>query len=230
MENLAECKLFGDNNLILGKVLSEQELELLKKNSNIVRFEKNELIFRQGARTQHIMILLSGLIKIYKAGSYDRVLILTLLNSGNFAGILSLMSDEKVFHFSASTLAETEMLYVDIETFRKILYSNPEFSKQVNHYICKFSILTLERLSNIYYKQLPGRIADVLLYFSEQIFQNNEFDFPLKRKELAQLAGTSKESFIRTLNEFKNDKIIDMQGRKVKINSINLVKKLSEIG
>jgi CRP-like cAMP-binding protein len=47
---------------------------------------------------------------------------------------------------------------------------------------------------------------------------------------LAELAGTTKESFIRTLGEFRNDKIIGLDGSKVKINSMTIVKTLSELG
>jgi CRP-like cAMP-binding protein len=80
------------------------------------------------------------------------------------------------------------------------------------------------------HKQLPGRIADVILYFSGVIYKSEEFDFPFTRRELAELAGTTKESFIRTLAEFKNDKIIDLEGSRVKINSLRIINTLSELG
>ena len=80
------------------------------------------------------------------------------------------------------------------------------------------------------HKQLPGRIADVILYFSEIIFKSHVFEFPFTRRELAELAGTTKESFIRTLAEFKNDKIIELEGSKVTINSMKIIKTLSDLG
>ena len=80
------------------------------------------------------------------------------------------------------------------------------------------------------HKQLPGRIAEVILYFSEEIYRDIEFDFPLTRLELAELAGTTKESFIRTINEFKHDKIIELDARHVRIISMDIVKVLSELG
>jgi CRP-like cAMP-binding protein len=80
------------------------------------------------------------------------------------------------------------------------------------------------------HKQLPGRIADVILYFAETIFKSDVFEFPFTRRELAELAGTTKESFIRTLAEFRNDKIIELDGSKVTINSMKIVKTLSDLG
>ena len=73
-------------------------------------------------------------------------------------------------------------------------------------------------------------MAAVILYFSEIIFKQQVFDFPLTRRELAELAGTTKESFIRTLAEFKNDKIIDLEGSRVSINSMKIIRTLNEKG
>ena len=96
--------------------------------------------------------------------------------------------------------------------------------------LSKDGLFIFDRLMSQSHKQLPGRIADVILYFSDVIYNNPEFEFPLTRRELAELAGTTKESFIRTLTEFKNDKIIDLEGSKVKINSLKIIRTLSELG
>ena len=96
--------------------------------------------------------------------------------------------------------------------------------------VSREGLYMFEKLLRLSHKQLPGRIADVILYFSDIIHKNEEFDFPLTRRELAELAGTTKESFIRTLAEFKNDKIIELNGSHVKINSMKIVRTLSELG
>jgi len=68
------------------------------------------------------------------------------------------------------------------------------------------------------------------LYFAEKIYHNSSFVLPLTRRELAELAGTTKESFIRTLTEFKNDKIIELDGSSVEIKSLKIIKTLSDLG
>jgi CRP-like cAMP-binding protein len=92
------------------------------------------------------------------------------------------------------------------------------------------NLFNIGRLSSLLSKQLPGRVADIILYFSEVIFESNEFSIPLTRQELAELAGTTKESLIRTLSEFKHDKIIDMTRNGFSINSLNILKTLSRLG
>ena len=60
--------------------------------------------------------------------------------------------------------------------------------------------------------------------------KSENFTFPLSRKELADFAGTTKESFIRTLSEFKNDKIIEIDGARISVKSMDIVKTLSQLG
>ncbi|NJO90439.1 MAG: winged helix-turn-helix domain-containing protein, partial [Chloroflexia bacterium] len=67
-------------------------------------------------------------------------------------------------------------------------------------------------------------------YFADKIFHSNIYTLPLTRRELAELAGTTKESFIRTLTEFKNDKIIELDGSAVEIKSLKIIRTLSELG
>ena len=73
-------------------------------------------------------------------------------------------------------------------------------------------------------------MADILLCLAERIFNLTEFDLNLSRKELAELTGMSTESVIRMLKKFKDDGIIEMTGKKLKIIDYNLLKKISEYG
>ena len=107
---------------------------------------------------------------------------------------------------------------------------NGKWSLQLLNLINQDGLFIFNRLINQTHKQLPGRIADVLLYFAEDIYGQTRYDFPLTRRELAELAGTTKESFIRTLTEFKHDKIIALDGSHVEIISMDIVKTLSELG
>ncbi len=91
-------------------------------------------------------------------------------------------------------------------------------------------LFIFERLMSQAHKQLPGRVADVILYFARDVFKDTTFSIPFTRKELADLAGTTKESFIRTLTEFRNDKIIEITGSRITIKSMDIIKTLSELG
>ncbi|MBN1415385.1 MAG: Crp/Fnr family transcriptional regulator [Bacteroidales bacterium] len=215
--------------LPFARYLTKDDLAAFKANSNIVVYEKKEVIFRQNTRTSHIMCIKSGLVKIYKEGRNNRYIILKIAVENDFLGLMSIYGSD-MHQFSASAIQTCEICFIDINVFNKILKTSGDFSFQIINQLSSDGLFIFERLMSQSHKQLPGRIADVILYFSEIIFNSQEFEFPLTRRELAELAGTTKESFIRTLAEFKNDKIIDLEGSRVKINSLKIIRTLSELG
>lgn len=209
--------------------LKEDEIEEILKHSNIVKYNKREVIFRQNTRTSHIMFVKSGLVKIFKEGRNHKYIILKIAVPFDFLGLMSTYGSD-THQYSASAIQDSEICFVDIDIFNKILQANGELTLHIINLISNDGLYIFNRLMSQSHKQLPGRIADVILYFSEVLFKSNEFEFPFTRRELAELAGTTKESFIRTLAEFKHDKIINLEGAKVTINSMNIIKTLSQLG
>ena len=209
--------------------LSESELLKLKINSNIVRFEKKDIIFKQNTRTSHVMFIKSGLVKIFKEGRNNKSIILKLGTPNHFLALISVFGEE-TFQYSGSAIEDTEILFIDISTFNEILEKNGKFASLILKLLSADNLYMFERIMSQNQKQLPGKIADIILYFSKQIYNTNNFEFPMSRTELAELAGTTKESLIRTLTEFKNDKIIDLDGKYVIIRSEEIIKTLSRIG
>ncbi len=224
-----EQKLEGDSIIPLQNFLTSDEIEEIRAHISVVQHSKRDIIFRQNSRTSHLMFVRSGLVKVYKESKDGRAYILKILTSGEFLGLLSFYGNT-LHQFSASAVEDCEIGYIDIQVFNRILKKNGSFAMEVIRLVSREGLYMFEKLLRLSHKQLPGRIADVILYFSDIINKNEEFDFPLTRRELAELAGTTKESFIRTLAEFKNDKIIDLNGSHVKINSMKIVRTLSELG
>lgn len=108
--------------------------------------------------------------------------------------------------------------------------NNGKYASYLLTEICKDNLGIFDRITSQYNKQLPKKIADIILFFAEIIYKSQTFEFPITHTELAEFAGTTKESFVRTLTEFKNDKIIELDGKSVKIKSINIIRTLSKIG
>jgi CRP/FNR family transcriptional regulator len=210
-------------------LLSEAQKELLYKNLNTVRYKAKDIVFRQNVRTSHVMFVNSGLLKVYKEGKNDRSVILKVAGQGTYIGLISVFGD-KIHKYSAAALKDSEVSDIDITVFRSILLENGKFALHFLNLISLDGLFIFERLMSIAHQQLPGRIAGVLRYFSVEVFKSEEFELPLTRRELADFAGTVKESFIRTLTEFKNDKIIELNGNNVKIISMDIIKTLSELG
>ena len=209
--------------------LTEDQRELIQKNSNVVRYGKKDTVFLQNTRTSHIMLIISGMVKIFKEGRNERTVLLKIATPGGYIGLMSVMGDQ-LHQYSAAAIDDSEICFIDINAFRNVLLENGKFSLQLMSLISRDGLYIFNRLMNQTHKQLPGRIAEVLMYFSRDIYQSSTFSLPLTRRELAELAGTTKESFIRTLTEFKNDKIIRLDGSHVEIISMDIVNTLCELG
>jgi CRP/FNR family transcriptional regulator, polysaccharide utilization system transcription regulator len=222
-------KLEDDSIIPLQRYLTSEEIEEIRAHVSVVHHSKRDIIFRQNTATSQLMFVKSGLVKVYKESKDGRAYILKILTSGEFLGLLSFYGNT-LHQFSASAVEECEIGYIEIGIFNRILKKNGTFAMELIRLVSREGLYMFEKLLRLSHKQLPGRIADVILYFSETINKNEEFDFPLTRRELAELAGTTKESFIRTLAEFKNDKIIELNGTHVRINSMKIVRTLSELG
>jgi CRP-like cAMP-binding protein len=206
-----------------------EELEAMRAATHVVTFQKREVIFRQNTPVSHVLIVRSGLVKIYKEGRNKKNFILKIASEGEFIGLMSVFSNS-MNQFSASAIETTEIGFVSLKSFIEVINKNGCFANSIIRSLSEEGLFIFERLIGQSHKQLPGRIADVILYFSDTIFKKEEFIFPFTRRELAELAGTTKESFIRTLSEFKNDKIISLDGSKVNINSMKIIRTLSELG
>jgi CRP-like cAMP-binding protein len=210
-------------------LLSNDEVNLVEENSNIVFYKAQDVIFKQNTRTSHIMFIKSGLVKLFTENRNQKTKILKLGTPNEYLGLNSILGEE-TFSYSAVAVEETEIFIIDYSIFEQIVQGNGEFAYALLKYVSSSNLKLFSGLISQSQKQLPGRIADIILYFSDSIYDSEEFFFPLSRIELAELASTTKESLIRTLTEFKNDKIIKLDGRRVNIISKDIVKTLSRLG
>ena len=218
-----------DFSLPFMNLLTSEQTEFIAKNSNVVNYKNKDVIFLQNTRTSHIMFIKSGLVKVYKEGRNGKVLIIRIDTPTNFLGLMSVFGHD-IHQYSAAAIDNTEICFIDITSFRNLIKENGLYALKLMNILSLEGLFLFDRVMSQSHKQLPGRIADVLLYFAEKIYHSTTFTLPLTRRELAELAGTTKESFIRTLTEFRNDKIIELNGSDVEIKSVKIIKTLSELG
>lgn len=213
----------------LSHYLSDSELDLLNINSNQVEYSPRNNIIKQNARVSHIIFIKSGLVKISKEMRKGKNLILNIEGPGRFIGSSSVFGSD-FYNYSVTALEPTVVSFIDTNIFKEIIGNNGVLGLELIAQISRSNILMIDKLSSLLYKQLPGRVADIIIYFSETIYKTETFTFPLTRQELAELAGTTKESIIRTLSEFKHDKIIDIERNTISILSPKIIQTLSRLG
>lgn len=216
------------DNGIFNYLSNEEKAELGKFVTNM-KFSRHDILFNQKMPSDHAVYIVKGLIKVYKGGRSERLICISLTGKGQFAGLSSVFGSHD-YKFSASAIEDTEALMIRKKGLESVLRTNGSFAGELFRIISEEALSVSEKLVNFSIKQLPGRVADLLQYFSTEVFHSDDFTVPLTRQELAELIGTTKESLIRTLNEFKHDRIIDLDGKRIKLLSPEIITMLSNLG
>lgn len=203
--------------------------ELLLSNIIEISFKKGENVFKQSSPASHVGLIKSGLLKVCVTEKQNRNLILKLAGHGEFIGITSSYGNS-THRYTSVAVENAEMVLIDKVVFQKLLIQYPDFFIEIMKLLSNNELFILNRFTSLTQKQIPGRIAHALLYFSNNIFKSDEFVLPFSRQEFSEFISTSKESLIRTLSEFKNDRIIDLKTKSIKINSKPLLEKLNLLG
>ena len=229
---------FGSNNVNcltckakspLFHYLSKAELEKVDQNRCHVRYKAGETIRKQGARLSHVISVTGGMCKMYIEGIEYRDIILGIIKPTNFIGGPGLYADNS-HHFTVSAITNTTVCIIDSQGFKLIMEQNQEFANEFIKDMSKNMISVYKRLISLTQKQMPGRIADALLYFSNEVFETRSFDLPLTKQEMSDFTKMSKDNVVRILRSFHNDGIISYSSEQVHIKDYNKLMLISSTG
>jgi len=225
MENCNDCY----SKCVVLKHLTQDELGLINQNKSSVSYYPKEIMAKYGSPLTHVMVLVSGMAKIYLEGYNNRNLILRIIQPYEVVAGPGMFVDKK-HHFSISALTKCSACLIDADTFKNILHSNKIFSDEFTRDFSGRIITIFQKFLSLSNKQMHGRIAESLLYLSRNIFKNNTFNMVLSRQELSEMAGLSKEWTTRILIEFKNEGIINMSNKEIEIVDVARLEKISDKG
>ncbi len=224
-ENCQNCNFRSP----LFSLLNPDELQMINQDRFEVFFKPGEMIFKQGSASSHFLMLNSGLVKLNLEGQKDRNLLLRIIKPPQMFGGPGIFVDQR-HYYSATAIEPSSICFIRLENFRRAIRLNPDFAEKFIENISLNSIFTFGRFVDLTQKQMPGRVADALLYLSNEIYQSKQFKISLSRQDLADMTSLSKESFIRIIKEFKEDGLIVMNGDFVEITKPEALKKISQIG
>ncbi len=210
-------------------LLSEEQKDYLIKNCFPVKHRPGEIIFMQDRPVTHLMFIKSGLLKLYKQIDENNEIIIEIISENNFIGLASVFYQE-LYPYSASSIQGGELIYINAKSFKDVINQNGPFATRILELLSSRAIYLINRMISLTKKQVPGRMAEMLLHFSRNVFKSNTITLPLSRQEIADLVQSTKETVSRTLTEFKNDRIIDLDDRNVTLKSIDLLEILNKIG
>jgi len=208
--------------------LSDTELGILSNNCAQSVFKKGDIIIKQNSLSTNVVYVKSGLVKLHVDGP-RKEMILRIVKAPSYLCLPSSLGD-KVNHFSATALENTSVCFIDLNTFRQFIYTNGDFAYQLIIDLSRTQIQSFHTCVNNAQKHSAGKVADALLFFSEEIYKNPSFVLPVSRLDMSDITGTTRESVSRILSDFHNDNIIRLEGKRVTILNASRLKQISEKG
>lgn len=209
--------------------LNDKELETLCNNSTEIEFEKGERIIKQGAFTQNVVFIKSGIIKMHLTGPIHKDEILKIDKGPLFVGVPDVFAN-KIHSYSVTALNETVACFIDFSGYQHLVENNGKFAAEVLVLLSKTIVDHYERCVNKIQKQLTAIFAEALLYFSDYIFENDTFILPFTRSEFGAYIGTTRETVTKIIHEFTVDNIIEVNGKTIKIINKEMLQKISNAG
>lgn len=223
-----DCELTGFQ---LFKKLTEKEFSQLNYDKTCTLYSKGSIIYREGSRLTGFYCVTRGILKIFKTGIDGKEQIIRFAKKGDIIAYRSLLSQELACT-TAKVIEEAVLCHVPYQTLLYLIQNNWQFSHHMLQIVCKELREANDYITDIAQKSVRERLAEVLLLLKEnfELDNANTLQISLTREELANMVGTATESVIRLLGEFKQEQLIDLQGRRIKfINVTGLSKEANLI-
>jgi CRP/FNR family transcriptional regulator len=224
------CKsCFKDVKNNIFKSLSTKEIDLLICEKQHILYNPGETIVKQNTSSSTVVCIKEGLAKVYVEYKNGKNVIVRIAKKGDFLTGGGLFNGS-VQHFSVAALTTVKCCMINTSYLTSLFSENSEFALGLMRKHTQQNNYLLNKLVDHTQKYMPGRVADTLLYLSDEIFQSDVFKIPLSRIELAEMSNMTKESFVRILQQFKESKIIHTEGHKVTITDKSSLIEISENG
>lgn len=212
--------------------LDDGQREILSHNFTIQKYKKGETIYCEGETPTHLMCLLNGKVKIYKDGVGGRSQIIRMIKPVEYFGYRAYFANEN-FVTAAAAFEPSTICMIPMNIVITLISQNHELAM---FFIRQLSIdlgISDERTVNLTQKHIRGRLAESLLFLKENYGLEEDqstLSIYLSREDLANLSNMTTSNAIRTLSNFANEKLITIDGRKIKIIDEEKLKKISKIG
>jgi CRP-like cAMP-binding protein len=211
------------------KNLSKSEIRLLNENRYEATFKPGEVILKQGSPASSAVFLSSGMAKIYIEGSDDKNFILGIaLPSQIIIGPGVHIHSRHSYSVSALTIVQT--CFISMEIINQLIRQNAEFASGMIEDLSLKSLVTHNKLVSLAQKKMPGRLAEAILFFADEVYKSDVFDIILSRQELGDMTNMAKESVVRILKELESSGVVKSDTSKIQILDKEKLRLISERG
>lgn len=206
--------------------VSEDEMRTLNElknffddNGEISNFNEAETIYKEGAHSHKIYLILKGIIKCHVMGEDGKELITSLYRADDFLGFTSFINNIP-YQESATAMENVALAGISKEDLKTILEKNHNISFELMELLTNDITEIKAQLLQMAYSSVRKKTAQTLLQFADIMNTKAEEPIKISRNDLASVAGIATESLIRTLSGFKKEGLITIEGRNIQIKEL----------
>ncbi len=213
-------------------LLTEKQRVLVANHLEVRRYKKNQTIYAEGETPSHLLCLLEGKVKIYREGVGGRCQIMRVMKPVEYFAYRAHFAGER-FVTAAAAFEASTICAIPMSIITQLVEEN---NKLAMFFIKLLAIdlgISDERTVNLTQKHIRGRLAESLVFLKETYGLEEDkatISIFLSREDLANLSNMTTSNAIRTLSNFAAEKLIAIDGRKIKIINEEELKKISRIG
>ena len=202
-------------NALISASSSKDILQQFVANRSVNTYRKKQLIYAEGNHALRLFYIQKGKVRTYKTNDEGKELVMGLYNEGDFIGYVSLL-EGTAYKENAETIEESEIVVIPKEEFEQLIHAHADIMRQFIRMLARNVSEREEQLLGIAYNSLRKKVAEALISIYKKYGDGKEpFVIDMSRENLATIAGTAKESLIRTLSDFREERLIDISGRQI---------------
>lgn len=188
------------------------QLDALKDERNTQLFKKKQTVYTEGKHATNLFYIIKGKIKTSKRHDNGKELITGLFNEGDYFGYTPLLSGG-LYQDNAEAMEDAEIAMIPKADFESLMNGNAAVQRRLIQMLANNMAEKEEQLLGIAYNSLRRKVADALLALDKKYnaAASTQFSIDISRDNLAAVAGVAKESLIRTLGDFRDEKLISIR-------------------
>jgi DNA-binding response OmpR family regulator len=205
-------------NDFLNQARINAKVDITKGSRETQAYKKKQMVYTHAHRPSYLFFVVKGKVKTFRVNEDGKELIISIYKDGDFMGYTSLL-EETTYTDNAEAMEDSEVMLIPKSDFYALLNTDTQVAKSFIKLLSRNLVEREEALLNLAYNSLRKRVATGLLHVYDK-FKKAPGDKPkleIPREDLAQVVGTATESLIRTLSDFKNEKLIDISEGKISL-------------
>lgn len=225
-------KVINEDMAEIWSILKPEEKRVVADNLQIHSFKKNQLIYAEGEEPEFLWCLLKGKVKKTKEGVGGRVQILRLMRPVQYFGYRAYFANEK-YVSSALAFEPSTVGSIPLQLVTKLIRQNSDLAMFFIHELASNLGGSDTRIVNLTQKHIRGRLAEALIVLLDNYGyedDNSTLKIYMSREDLANLSNMTTSNAIRTLSVFVAEKLLIVDGRRIKIVNEAQLRKISKFG